>query len=225
MNDPALAPALTTHDLACERSERWLFKGLSFGLSASQLLLVQGGNGQGKTSLLRLLIGLGRPDAGEVRWRGEPIARCRDRYHQEMAYLGHANGIKDDLNPVENLRFHGALQGRAFEHGPAVAMLKRLGLSRCLDLPCRALSFGQRRRVALTSLLLAQAHLWVLDEPLTGLDVHAIALVEGLIRDHLSAGGMVVATTHQVMNLQGVDVQRLVVGPSAAPSVNLAESH
>ena len=225
MTDPALAPALTTHDLACERSERWLFKGLSFGLSASQLLLVQGGNGQGKTSLLRLLTGLGRPDAGEVRWRGEPIARCRDLYHREMAYLGHANGIKDDLNPVENLRFHVALHGRPFEQAQALDTLKRLGLSRCLDLPCRALSFGQRRRVALSALLLAGASLWILDEPLTGLDVTAVALVEGLIRDHLQAGGMVVATTHQVMNLEGVDVQRLVVGPSAAPSVNPSESH
>jgi heme exporter protein A len=225
MTDPALAPALTTHELACERSERLLFKGLSFGLSASQLLLVQGGNGQGKTSLLRLLTGLGRPDAGEVRWRGEPIARCRDLYHREMAYLGHANGIKDDLNPVENLRFHVALHGRPFEQAQALDTLKRLGLSRCLDLPCRALSFGQRRRVALSALLLAGASLWILDEPLTGLDVTAVALVEGLIRDHLQAGGMVVATTHQVMNLEGVDVQRLVVGPSAAPSVNPSESH
>jgi heme exporter protein A len=222
MTDPALAPALTIHDLACERSERLLFKGLSFGLSASQLLLVQGGNGQGKTSLLRLLTGLGRPDAGEVRWRGESIARCRDRYHREMAYLGHANGIKDDLTPVENLRFHVA---RLFEQAQALDTLKRLGLSRCLDLPCRALSFGQRRRVALSALLLAGASLWILDEPLTGLDVTAVALVEGLIRDHLNAGGMVVATTHQVMNLAGVDVQRLVVGPSAASPVNAAESH
>jgi heme exporter protein A len=225
MTDPALAPALTIHDLACERSERLLFKGLSFGLSASQLLLVQGGNGQGKTSLLHLLTGLGRPDAGEVRWRGEPIARCRDRYHREMAYLGHANGIKDDLTPVENLRFHVALHGRPFEQAQALDTLKRLGLSRCLDLPCRALSFGQRRRVALSALLLAGASLWILDEPLTGLDVTAVALVEGLIRDHLHAGGMVVATTHQVMNLAGVDVQRLVVGPSAASPVNAAESH
>jgi heme exporter protein A len=225
MTDPALAPALTIHNLACERSERLLFKGLSFGLSASQLLLVQGGNGQGKTSLLRLLTGLGRPDAGEVRWRGEPIARCRDRYHREMAYLGHANGIKDDLNPVENLRFHVALHGRTFEQAQALDTLKRLGLSRCLDLPCRALSFGQRRRVALSALLLAGAILWILDEPLTGLDVTAVALVEGLIRDHLHAGGMVVATTHQVMNLEGVDVKHLVVGPSAASPVNPAESH
>jgi heme exporter protein A len=225
MTDPGLTPPLSAHDLACERSERLLFKGVNFGLSGAQLLLVQGGNGQGKTSLLRLLTGLGRPDEGEVRWGGEPIARCRDRYHQEMAYLGHANGIKDDLNPVENLRFHVALHGRPFEQAQALDTLKRLGLARCLDLPCRALSFGQRRRVALSALLLAGACLWILDEPLTGLDAPAVALVEGLIRDHIQAGGMVVATTHQVMNLDGVHVQRLLLGPAAAPPVNPSESH
>lgn len=212
MTDPLPAPFLSAHDLACERSERLLFNRLSFTLTREQLLLAQGGNGQGKTSLLRLLTGLGRPDAGEVRWCGEPIARCRDRYHREMAYLGHTNGIKDELNPVENLRFHCTLHRRAFDPGAAVATLKRLGLSRCLDLPCRALSFGQRRRVALSALLLAGASLWILDEPLTGLDTHAVALVEGLIREHLQAGGMVVATTHQVMNLEGINVQRLLVG-------------
>jgi heme exporter protein A len=225
MTAPLPAPLLSVHDLACERSERLLFQRMNFSLAGGQLLLVQGGNGQGKTSLLRLLTGLSRPDTGEVRWRGEPIARCREAYYRDMAYLGHANGIKDELNPVENLRFHGDLHSRAFEPDQAVATLKRLGLSRCLDLPCRALSFGQRRRVALSALLLANAKLWILDEPLTGLDTHAVALVEGLIRDHLHAGGMVVATTHQAMNLEGVSVQRLLVGDVAKPVRASAEAH
>lgn len=213
------APVLSVHDLACARGDRLLFKGMDFSVKAGELLLVQGGNGQGKTSLLRLLTGLSRPEAGEVRWRGEPIQRQRESYHGEMMYLGHANGVKDDLNPVENLRFAAGLQGRAFDEPLAVSTLERLGLSRCLDLPCRVLSFGQRRRVALSALLLAGATLWILDEPLTGLDVHAVALMEGLIRDHLSAGGMVVATTHQALNLGGLPVQRLLVGSVAIPEL------
>lgn len=225
MTDPVLPPALVVRDLACERGERLLFKGLSFTLKPSQLLLVQGGNGQGKTSLLRLLTGLGRPDQGDVLWREQPIARCRDLYYRDMAYLGHVNGIKDELNPIENLRFQAGLQNRSFNQDLAVATLKRLGLSHCLDLPCRALSFGQRRRVALSALLLAGAVLWILDEPLTGLDVHAVALMEQLIHEHLHAGGMVVATTHQAMNLEGVDVQRLVMGRAPASQGALTESH
>lgn len=210
---------LSVHDLACARGDRLLFKGMNFSLSAGELLLVQGGNGQGKTSLLRLLTGLSRPEDGEVRWRGAPIARQREAYHAEMIYLGHANGVKDDLNPIENLHFAAGLQGRPFDQARAVATLEQLGLSRCLDLPCRVLSFGQRRRVALAALLLAGATLWILDEPLTGLDVHAVALMEGLIRDHLNGGGMVVATTHQALNLGGVKVQRLLVGNVAIPEL------
>jgi heme exporter protein A len=212
-------PLLSVHDLACARGERLLFKDMNFSLAQGQLLLVQGGNGQGKTSLLRLLTGLARPEAGEVRWRGEPIRRVGEIYHAEMCYLGHTNGVKDDLDPLENLRFADGLQGRAFDAARAVATLQHLGLSRCLDLPCRVLSFGQRRRVALAALLLANATLWILDEPLTGLDVHAVALMEGLIRDHLTDGGMVVATTHQALNLEGVAVQRLLVGNVAIPGL------
>jgi heme exporter protein A len=214
MPDEAL---LSVHDLTCIRGERLLFKGMNFEIGSGELLLVQGGNGQGKTSLLRLLTGLSRPDTGEVRWRGLPIQRQREAYHAEMRYLGHTNGVKEDLNPVENLRFAEGLQGRAFDETRATAMLERMGLARCLDLPCRVLSFGQRRRVALASLLMATAKLWILDEPLTGLDVHAVALMEQLIRDHLAGGGLTVATTHQPLNLDGIPVQRLLVGKVAIP--------
>lgn len=210
---------LSVHDLACARGERLLFKGMNFTLGTGELLLVQGGNGQGKTSLLRLLTGLSSPEDGQVRWNGTPINKTREAYHAAMVYLGHANGVKDDLNPVENLRFADGLQGRVFDEARAVATLERLGLARCLDLPCRVLSFGQRRRVALSALLLAGATLWILDEPLTGLDVHAVAMMEGLIRDHLQGGGMVVATTHQALNLEGVKVQRLLVGNVAIPEL------
>ena len=125
---------LTVHDLACARGDRLLFKDMNFSLCGGELLLVQGGNGQGKTSLLRLLTGLSRPEEGEVRWRGAPIARQREAYHAEMVYLGHANGVKDDLNPIENLRFADGLQGRAFDAARAVATLEQLGLSRCLEI-------------------------------------------------------------------------------------------
>ena len=223
--DSRTAHLLAADELACERGERLLFRGLRLALEPGQVLLVKGGNGQGKTSLLRLLAGLGRPDAGEVRWRGQPIARCRDTYHREMAYLAHANGIKDELEPAENLRFSHGLHGRPFDAARALQTLRRLGLSRCLDLPCRALSFGQRRRVALAALLLADARLWILDEPLTGLDVHAVALVEGLIREHLQAGGLLVATTHQALDLAGADVQHLQLGLAAPARAAAAEAH
>lgn len=210
-------PLLAVHNLACARGERTLFTSMNFALDAGQLLLVQGGNGRGKTSLLRLLCGLAQPVDGEIHWRGTPIAKTREVYHREMAYIGHLNGIKDDLTPIENLRMSAGLAGRPLDEAAAEQSLVKLGLERCLDLPARVLSFGQRRRVILAGLLSAQALLWILDEPLTGLDVHGVALIEGLLRDHVTGGGMVVMTTHQPLSLVGVTTLPLQVGPVLKP--------
>jgi len=203
---------LIANELACERGERLLFKNLDFELGQGEALLVRGGNGRGKTSLLRILCGLTAPAAGVVRWRGEPIGKSHEQYGREMAYIGHANGIKDDLTPMENLRIAAALDGRALDEAATTAALVRVGLSRCVDLPARVLSFGQRRRVALASLMTAGALLWILDEPLTGLDAEGVAMVERMIRDHVVAGGMAVMTTHQPLALDGLTPQTLSVG-------------
>jgi heme exporter protein A len=129
-----------------------------------------------------------------------------------VAYVGHANGIKDDLTPIENLRIAAALGGRVLDDAAAIAALGMVGLSRCVDLPARVLSFGQRRRVALAGLMASGALLWILDEPLTGLDVDGVAIVERMIGDHVAAGGMAVMTTHQPLALGGLTPQALSVG-------------
>lgn len=129
-----------------------------------------------------------------------------------MAYIGHVNGIKDDLTPLENLRMAAGLAGRKLDAARAEQTLAQLGLDRCLDLPARVLSFGQRRRVALAGLLTAGALLWILDEPLTGLDVHGVALLERLLHDHTKQGGLVVMTTHQPLLLTGARIRPLRVG-------------
>lgn len=201
---------LVAYELACERGERLLFKQLGFELKQGEALLVRGGNGHGKTSLLRILCGLSAPAAGVVNWRGEAIGN--EAYRREMAYIAHANGIKDELTPLENLRLAAALNGRRLNENTAASALAQLGLARCLDLPARLLSFGQRRRVALAALLTAGALLWILDEPLTGLDAGGVALVEQMIRAHVAAGGMAIATTHQPLALDGLPYQTLSVG-------------
>jgi heme exporter protein A len=203
---------LSAHGLACERGERLLFKNVGFELGRGEVLWVRGGNGHGKTSLLRILCGLSVPAAGWVNWRNLPIRAAHEQYGREMAYVGHANGIKDDLTPMENLRIAAALDGRVLDGAAAMAALDQVGLSRCVDLPARVLSFGQRRRVALASLMTAGALLWILDEPLTGLDVDGVVMVERMIRDHVVAGGMAVMTTHQPLALDGLTPQTLSVG-------------
>lgn len=198
---------LDVHGLACVRGQRVLFRDLSFRVEAGGLLWVSGGNGSGKTSLLRLLCGLARPEAGRVSWNGADIRSDRESYLQDLAYLGHLNALKDDLTGEENLAF--AL-GRSAADDELRSALAAHGLSACQGLATRVLSQGQKRRVALTRLILCGARkLWILDEPFAALDAAAVADLAGALTDHARAGGMVVFTSHQDAPFAGVPVQRL----------------
>jgi heme exporter protein A len=178
-------------DLACVRGGRLVFSGLGFRLSAGELLAVTGPNGSGKSSLLRVLAGLLRPEAGSIVFGGadedEPLAH----------YLGHADALKPALSLRETLRFWAALYGGS-EHGVASAA-DRVGLAHALDLPAGVLSAGQRRRAGLARLLVAPRPLWLLDEPGSALDRDGEVLLGRLMAEHLTAGGLIVAATHQVL--------------------------
>jgi heme exporter protein A len=200
---------LEISDLACARGDHRLFTGLSFSLSEGELLQVEGVNGSGKTSLLRTLCGFMVPEAGVVRWRGEDIRDLREDYHAEMVYLGHLNAIKDELNALENLHINAGLAGCSLDDKQAITALRRMGLRGRETLPVKVLSQGQRRRVALARLLVGNAPLWILDEPLTALDVGAIGLMQALIGEHLANNGMVIYTTHQPLEVAGVVTRRL----------------
>jgi heme exporter protein A len=200
---------LEVTDLSCARGEHQLFASLSFTLSAGELLQVQGENGSGKTTLLRALCGFIQPLAGEIRWQGQNIRKLDEDYHAELIYLGHLNAIKDELNALENLRISCALAGCAVSDSDAIAALRRMGLRGRETFPVKVLSQGQRRRVALARLLISEAPLWILDEPLTALDVAAVGLMQDLIAEHLHNQGMVIFTTHQALNVPGVETRRL----------------
>ena len=199
-------------NLQCTRGDRRLFSGIAFELAPGELLHLHGHNGSGKTTLMRTLCGLVTPTEGEVRWRGRPIARQRDEFNGELLYLGHKNGIKDDLTGVENLLVACRLAGGTITEEEAWQVLERMGLRGHEDLPARVLSQGQQKRVALARLLVSRAKLWLLDEPFVGLDVAAVALLQGVIRDHVAAGGLVVLTTHQEVELTSGKVKRLRLG-------------
>ncbi|MEW6647376.1 MAG: cytochrome c biogenesis heme-transporting ATPase CcmA [Pseudomonadota bacterium] len=206
------AVALTAEGLACRRAERILFQDISFALHPGEVLQVEGHNGCGKTTLLRVLCGLTRPAAGRICWAGEDIRDNYAAYAGELNYVGHHAGIKEELTPLENLTFAAALGGSAGSVVPEQA-LQRIGLPfACEDLPCRKLSAGQRRRVALARLLLVPGRLWILDEPFTALDVAGRALVEALLREHAAQGGMAVVTSHHAVDLEGSAVQTLHLG-------------
>lgn len=199
-------------NLECRRGDRRLFSGLSFTLDAGTLLHLQGANGSGKTTLQRALCGLLLPQEGEIRWNGESIRSLKEEYCQEVIYLGHLNGIKNDLTGLENLRISATLDGDSLDDEQLWEALKHMGLMGFEDLPTRVLSQGQKKRVALARLLLSGAKLWILDEPFVGLDVNAVELLQSLIAKHVAGGGMVILTTHQEVALTSGQIQRLKLG-------------
>lgn len=201
-----------TH-LECQRGERRLFANVEFRLDAGEMLFVQGENGSGKTSLLRMLCGLSSVAGGEIRWRGQLIGALGEDYRRELCYLGHQNAIKEELTPLENLLASARLADEVLDEGSALEALERVGLAGREDLACRYLSQGQKRRVALARLIDERRALWILDEPYVALDAAAIELVAGLIGDHLQRGGLAVLTTHQTVAVAAGAVRELVLAP------------
>ncbi len=195
-------------NLTCARGDRPLFRNLSFRLEPGQLLHVRGENGSGKTTLLRTLCGLSRPLEGEIRWSGQSAIEQPDDLRRALCYVGHANALHGDLTGAENLQFETCLAGTG---GDVRTALAETGLVRAATLPCKLLSQGQKRRTALARLLTQDKLLWVLDEPLTALDVRAVAgLLERFAR-HLGRGGLIVLTSHQQVDLAGWPVLALVL--------------
>ncbi|QFY41639.1 cytochrome c biogenesis heme-transporting ATPase CcmA [Candidatus Methylospira mobilis] len=201
---------LTARNLECVRSERELFSQVGFTLSPGCLLQVEGANGSGKTSLLRIVAGLSRPAEGEVLWRGRSIAEHTTDYQAEMAYLGHALGVKADLTALENLLWFLPLTGIRLSETVALTLLAHVGLDGCEGIPARKLSAGQNQRIALARIVARSAALWILDEPFTALDIGGVALLGGLLDAHLETGGMAIVTSHQPLVVSCV-IEKLVL--------------
>lgn len=192
---------LDVTNLECVRGDRPLFRGLSFAVRPGELLHVVGANGSGKTTLLRTLCGLSRPATGAIRWNSTDIHELGDDYRQQLAYVGHLNGIQGELTARENLRAAGCLAGTAADIG-IDTVLARLGLAAYRDFPAKILSQGQKRRLALARLAVASKPLWILDEPFSALDAHSIGTMTALLSGHLASGGMVIITSHQDLALE-----------------------
>ncbi len=192
-------------DLSCIRDDRILFEGLSFELVSGEVLLLEGKNGSGKTSLLRILCGFREPDAGQVWWCGEAIDDSQ--YYADMAYVGHLDGVKKELTVLENLKVSLAL-GQSGQYSIQQALIK-VHLTDYDEVLVQALSAGQKRRLSLARLLITKNSVWILDEPFTSLDKQGIALIETLMSEHCANGGMIVLTSHHDIELHDVAVQRI----------------
>lgn len=186
---------LEVNTLAAEREERVLFRNVGFSLDAGEGLHIVGSNGAGKTTLLRILCGLTTPLEGNVCWNGLDIREYRDQYCSNLLYLGHKNANKTELSCHENLRLTMGLVG--VSDAEVQDALHEVGIGMLSHLPARFLSQGQQRRLSMARLLLSKARLWVLDEPYVALDYKGIAWLDALLASHLTAGGMLVLTSHQ----------------------------
>ncbi len=189
--------------LAAERGGRAVFAGLSFTAGAGTLLRIAGANGAGKTTLLRILAGLAAPAAGEVQWQHDGALPPA----QAACYVGHGNACNDALSVAENLAYAAALAGVDDSRDGIAAALAALGVRNLLNRRFGTLSQGQRKRASLARLLLGEARAgpgpraWLLDEPFVALDVDTQALLAGVIGARLAAGGLVIYTSHQAVDI------------------------
>jgi len=209
-----LQSLLDISGLGFERDGRQLVRGLSFAVKPGEVLRIEGPNGAGKTSLLRVLAGLYSGYQGDIHFNDELLtSRCRPLLQQQSLFLGHSPAIKMTLTARENLEWLAALQCRQVSAGILEAALAQVGLTGYEDVPCRQMSAGQQRRVALARLFLAPLSLWMLDEPFTALDKTAVLELEGWINDFAAQGGAVVLTTHHDLTTV-TPLQSIVLGGS-----------
>lgn len=198
---------LSARQLSCIRQDRVLFEQLDLQLHAGEVLQIAGKNGAGKSSLLRILAGLSEPEDGEICYQQLALSQSADDYADNLCFIGHLAGVQPQLTALENLAFWRA----CFALKPADdwALLAQLGLAGLEDIPCQQLSAGQQRRVSLARLWLTKAQIWILDEPFTALDQSAIAALTRCMATHCDAGGAVLLTSHQPVEVPGHVVRQL----------------
>ena len=196
---------LTISNISCIRGGSPLFAPVSFSISPGQALHIEGDNGIGKTSLLRVICGLSEADSGEVLWNASPLNRQHpdavENFRSSLCYIGHTLSLKDELTAPENLLIDAQLFGRSLPLTEVLGALRAMGLSQWTHLPLRVLSQGQKRRTTLARLPLSSAKLWVLDEPFVALDEHSFNNLRALLAQHLQQGGMLLFTSHQQVEL------------------------
>lgn len=184
-------------NLTCIREERLLFDQLNIEIYSGDIVQVEGPNGSGKTSLLRILSGLSQPFEGEIFFEDHAINTCREEFHQNLLYLGHLPGVKGEMSAQENLSFNLALHGSSNTQISTEATLAKVKLTGFEDSLASHLSAGQHRRISLARLYQSNARIWILDEPFTAIDKQGVHELEQLFKAHINQGGCVILTTHQ----------------------------
>ncbi|MDG3088751.1 cytochrome c biogenesis heme-transporting ATPase CcmA [Vibrio hannami] len=203
---------LEVSNLTAIRDERVLFEDLSFTVNSGEIVQIEGRNGTGKTTMLRIIAGLGDKDGGEVFWKQLSTQADRDAFHQDLLFLGHQTGVKRELTGFENLSFYQSIHQKHSDKEVLWQALAQVGLAGREDVPVAQLSAGQQRRVALARLWISEQPLWILDEPLTAIDKQGVKVLENLFLEHAEKGGIVLLTTHQDMFEDSPKLRKIKLG-------------
>jgi len=197
-------PLLLANKLTCIRENRILFDELSFDVNAGDLIQIEGANGAGKTSLLRILAGLSLPYEGKVLYGQAPINQCREEYYQDLTFIGHLAGVKSEISAFENLSFNLTIQGDQLDNmSNAMGAVNLTGFE---DVSASNLSAGQNRRIALARLWQSTSRIWILDEPFTAIDKAGVVALEQLFMKHVNQGGAIIFTSHQELQIANKNV-------------------
>ncbi|GAB1266252.1 cytochrome c biogenesis heme-transporting ATPase CcmA [Aurantivibrio infirmus] len=204
--------ALKLENVSCERGDRQLFSDLSIEIEAGDIIQVQGPNGSGKTSLLKILTGISSDYEGSISWKNQNLQTALFDFRNNLLFIGHLPAVKRSLTPTENLDWFIGMSG-GFVSGskPAVirGALASVSLQGYEDVPCYTLSAGQMRRVALARLYLSRAPVWILDEPFTAIDIAGVESLRSRMLEHVSGGGVIILTTHQDLGIDQVKLLNL----------------
>jgi len=204
---------LSLLNLSCERDERLLFEDVSHDFNPGTITQIAGHNGVGKTTLMKMIVGIIAPLSGSITWQNSDGKTAN--ILESLLYLGHAPAVKASLTPLENIRWYFGINGCKGSHTDKLSddafksALDHVGLTGYEDIPCYQMSAGQQRRVALARLYLSSAPLWILDEPLTAIDVHGAIALQRKMATHALRGGIVIVTTHQPLAIENINIFNL----------------
>ena len=195
---------LQTESLELFRNDVPIYSNISFNLIQGQHLVLSGSNGSGKTSLIRTLCCLTNPSSGCIKWNKSNVDSIYNDYLDLIAYLGHKNGLIDELTLMENIE---VTLGKNFDRSELTNLLENFNLFAHKDILYSNLSNGQKRKTALIRVILSSKQLWIMDEPFTNLDVDSIAFIDIIINSHLNKGGMLISASHSPENRIDCDLE------------------
>ncbi|PPR44657.1 MAG: Cytochrome c biogenesis ATP-binding export protein CcmA [Alphaproteobacteria bacterium MarineAlpha5_Bin11] len=187
---------ILANNITCRRGSKIIFRNLDFKIEDGIATIISGKNGSGKTSLLRIVCNLLVPKSGEIIWKGKSIYKNLEEYYKNITYIADNNCSKDNLTVIENMNFWKRLYGSKITYENFMKLIDSLNLREYMNQKVLFLSYGQKRKLELTRLIIEERNIWILDEPFLGLDQDSINIIGETISDHLARKGMAIFSSH-----------------------------